>query len=587
MPLSYFDEFNQNYEKPQVDGLIVGFSGIDPQKKNDAVALSSEQQDIIKQLILAELSGNSGCSCDTSNLSIEQQNIVDNIFNNKIKNLIIHYNGGEIIDPSDLDNYVDDDEAGDEAGDETGDETESSSGSQSANNTIIVDNSVYDSQSNNDVITDINPALINHELINGLLGGADNSHFHVTHDELKCLRLLISAFFPYFSQNSSEEALNNDPYTIVMPASIITPVNPITPVTPSDDIPTDPDDLAIYDPNFGMPSGTPPAWQILPFPSGFSADSGLNKIYYGGTPAHPYDNILVLYSDKKGNNDYIEAVLTSNDAQNWVTNNSEKIPFTTNMKTVFDLFLEPNYNFMYAIYENKSTSAKSPNCYYRSTSTASTFYSLEHPVSMCWAEPLNALLVAGKSGYATLMKFNTASIKYLKVSSIKNVGMPVNPRGAAFHPLNQVLCLCGSMGTAVSSDGENWFVNLDAPKNMTGLFYREDFNSFFAYSLDDKLFYSSNDGGNWSKAGNAPIPLDNITAVDFNPNTHVFCAVGTGDKGAYFSKDLNHWTFSGIRNTTTDIANLISLPDKGLYVAIPTSGSYYYTFDYNAWNNVQ
>ena len=206
---------------------------------------------------------------------------------------------------------------------------------------------------------------------------------------------------------------------------------------------------------------------------------------------------------------------------------------------------------------------------------------------MCWAEPLNALLVAGKSGYATLMKFNTASIKYLKVSTIKNVGMPVNPRGAAFHPLNQVLCLCGSMGTAVSSDGENWFVNLDAPKNMTGLFYREDFNSFFAYSLDDKLFYSSNDGGNWSKAGNAPIPLDNITAVDFNPNTHVFCAVGTGDKGAYFSKDLNHWTFSGIRNTTTDIANLISLPDKGLYVAIPTSGSYYYTFDYNAWNNVQ
>ena len=588
MPNSYLDEFKKTYERPQVDGLIVGFSGIDPQKKKETVSLSNEQQEIIKQLILGEISTEAGCKCDNSILSDEQKNIVNNIVNNKILRLIFN------IDSGDLDNIT----PTDDNDDETSDDNPSSGNETSGGNTGNNDSSSFDDEPiipPAETLANINPALIDHEIINNLLGGNSNGHYHVTHDELKYLRLLIASFFPYSgspsdgssgSGTSGGGSSTTDPFAMIMPASVITPVAPVTPVTPADAVPTNPDDLANYDPHFGMPSGTPPAWEILPFPNGYTADSGYNKIYYGGTVVNPKKNILVVFVDKKGKDDYIEAVITSDDAKSWVTTNKEKIPFSTTMKTVYDLFFDKNYNYMYALYEPTSTATKAANMRYRYASATDAFYSVEKAISMCWAEPLNALLVVGKTGAATLLKYKTASAKRLTVSTIHNVGMPVNPRGAAWHPKNDVLCVCGQNGTAVSSDGQNWFVNHDAPKNMTGLFYREDKEAFFAYSLDDKLFYYSNDGGVWSKAGNAPIPFDTITAVDFNPVNQVFCAAGLGDKGAYFSKDLNHWTFAGIRNTTTDIASLISLPDKGLYVAIPTSGAYYYTFDYNNWQDV-
>lgn len=581
MPNPYFDEFKQNYEKPQVDGLIVGFSGIDPQKKKETVSLSNEQQEIIKQLILGEISTEAGCKCDNSKLSDEQKTIVSNIINNKILKLIFNIDSGVIDDElSDGDNS--DDDNNDNNNDDEIPSGSDTQGSNSGNN----DNSSFDDEfiiPPAETLAEINPALIDHEFINHLLGGNSDGHYHLSHDETKCLRLLIASFFPYLG-TSSDNGNSVDPFTIVMPASVITPIGPVTPVTPGEALPTNPDDLVNYDPNFGMPSGIPPAWEILPFPAGFSADSGFNKIYYGETITTTKS--LAVFCDKKGKDSNIEAVITSDDAKNWRTNNTEKIPFATTMKTVYDLFFDKNYDYMYTLYENTSTATKAANMRYRYSGSGDVFFTVEKAVSMCWAEKMQALLVVGKTGASTLLRYKTASAKRLTVSTIHNVGMPVNPRGAAWHPKNEVLCVCGANGTAVSSDGQNWFVNHDAPKNMTGLFYREDKEAFFAYSLDDKLFYYSNDGGVWTKAGNAPIPFDTITAVDFNPVNKVFCAAGLGDKGAYFSKDLNHWTFASIRNTTTDIASLISLPDKGLYVAIPTSGAYYYTFNYNNWKDV-
>ena len=589
MPNPYLDEFKKNYERPQIDGLIVGFSGIDPQKKNETVALSDEQQNIIRQLVLSELSDNSGCQCDQSNLSDEQKDLVDNIIDNRLQQLFFHYNGGEIIGDDFIPDDVDDD-----SGSSDNSDSNDNSGGNGGSQTIIVDNPVYDFPATN-VISEINPALIDHEKINGLLGGTDNAHFHLSHDELKCLRLIIAAFFPYINNDSPDSSDNNDdPYTIVMPPSVITPVTPVTPVSPDDDIPTSQDDLNNYDPHYGMPSGTPPTWDILSFPSGYTAYPASHKMYYGPTPTNPSKNVLVAYVYKNARYDYAEAVITSSDAKSWVTNNSEKIPYTSHMGSsdnsynFYDYFFDVNNSCLYVLFSPDSQSSSSINYNLRCRWPANSYTKkvLDEANSMCWAPQLQALLVAAKDGNTTLMKFKTASTKYVTPTSIFNAGMPVNPSSAAFHPNNQVLCLCGPKGTAVSSDGVSWFVNPDAPKNMTDLFYREDLDAFFARSLDDNLFYFSHDGGNWSKAGNAPIPLENITAVDFNPVNKVFCAVGLGDKGAYFSKDLNHWTFIKIRNTTTDIASVISLHDKGLYVAMPTAGTYYYTFNYNAWNNV-
>ena len=85
--LSYFDEFKRNYERPQVDGLIVGFSGIDPQRKSsgsggncvcDNSTLSDEQKNIVRQLIRDALSviDFSDCTCDPTQLSDEQKDII-------------------------------------------------------------------------------------------------------------------------------------------------------------------------------------------------------------------------------------------------------------------------------------------------------------------------------------------------------------------------------------------------------------------------------------------------------------------------------------------------------------------------------
>ena len=87
MPHPYLDDFMKIYEKPQIYDFIVGFSGIDPQKKNEAVSLSYEQQQFIKQLVLDELS---------DSLSLEQKSLVDNLINEKLNQLVLSYNGGEI-----------------------------------------------------------------------------------------------------------------------------------------------------------------------------------------------------------------------------------------------------------------------------------------------------------------------------------------------------------------------------------------------------------------------------------------------------------------------------------------------------------
>ena len=201
-----------------------------------------------------------------------------------------------------------------------------------------------------------------------------------------------------------------------------------------------------------------------------------------------------------------------------------------------------------------------------------------------------ATLVAG--AYSELLQCviavdstNRIVNKRTKGSTTSSKIVTANLACAAWNPITQVFCISGKQGTSTSPDGETWTLNTDVPHNLKGLTFREDLQRFFAWSGDDNLFYSSNDGINWDKLNSTPIPLDNVTAVDWtNPNGW-YCAVGKGDSYAYFSKDLNTWVQTKIRNNcTVDILDVVYMPSTGLYVAIPNSGSYYYTFNPSDWN---
>ena len=122
------------------------------------------------------------------------------------------------------------------------------------------------------------------------------------------------------------------------------------------------------------------------------------------------------------------------------------------------------------------------------------------------------------------------------------------------------------------------------PKNLTDLSYREDLECFFARSLNDKLFYASGDGLEWQAVTTTPIPLETVACVDYSPETGIYCAVGGTGKYAYFSKDLKTWVSTIITNGTDITAgSVIYMPSTKKYVLMPTSGTYYYTFDPSEW----
>ena len=161
---SYFDEFQSKYDKPQVDGLIVGFSGIDPQKKGNGddscncnqSTFSDSQLNLLLDIIQNEFnnfnfnSNPPNCNCDWSTLSDEQKDIVIQLLNSRLTGLKFKYDGGEItLD----DDYTDDEDYYD-------------------------DNPPQDSDQGDFTFE------TEHELLKGLLGGNSEGHYHLTADEL-------------------------------------------------------------------------------------------------------------------------------------------------------------------------------------------------------------------------------------------------------------------------------------------------------------------------------------------------------------------------------------------------------------------
>ena len=191
---SYIDEFKQNYEKPQVDGLIVGFSGIDPQRKSsgssgsgsscncDNSILSDAQKEIVLNLIHEALSviDFSECNCDPTQLSDEQKDIITRIIEQKIEqiNITLSNEQKEIVKET-IDDRLRELDFCYDAG--------------------VIDNN-NDNQTNYEPVNENN---LDHEKLQNLLGGDNDGHFHLNSYEINKLRILINTFF----LNGSDEVI--------------------------------------------------------------------------------------------------------------------------------------------------------------------------------------------------------------------------------------------------------------------------------------------------------------------------------------------------------------------------------------------
>ena len=204
-------------------------------------------------------------------------------------------------------------------------------------------------------------------------------------------------------------------------------------------------------------------------------------------------------------------------------------------------------------------------------------------VAGAYSELLQCVILVDSANHMVARKTKGVST-VKKVEDSSKIIAP-NLGCAAWNPVTCVFCISGKKGTSTSPDGETWTANYDVPMNMKFLTFREDLQKFFAWSEDDNLFYTSTDGIDWDFFPSGPIPLDEVTAIDWSNPNGWYCAVGSNSQYAYFSKDLKHWIPTKIRNNSpVSLSDVIYMPSTGLYVAMPTSGSYYYTFNPSDWN---
>ena len=600
---SYFDEFKQNYEKPQVDGLIVGFSGIDPQRKSSGdnsynnstlsqeqkdivrqlirealsvidfsdctcnpTQLSDEQKDIITQLIEQKLEELNVCNCDNSNLTLEQKEIVRNIINDRLQDFILNLDSGNI-------NGDDDDKPAYEPVDESNLNHEKLQKLLGGNS----DGHFHLTQDELLKLASYPPfSQIKHETLPDLMGGLDNEHFHLNSNQFRKLDILINTFFPDGSDK-----------VIIVPNAPYSPDNP-------DNIDNNPDD---YDPYGGLPSGTPPDWELRMLPSNMEAADYGKVFFYGNLRA---DNENKLFAQLKSSGG-LQHTYSTNNAASWTYEKD----VTTGMRYscadagIFQyVFMDnppaglfaiktgnPTYTWHVAVIPNVANSGKLSYFYRKVISTGSVSFQSTYITpeknanyrAACYSPLLQKFIVAADDKYC-----------YLKTKDSQwdywHLGVNVNQGCAAWHPTTAVFCLSAPEGTLTSFDGEHWTLNSDAPHDLRELTYRDDLGNFVAWSGEDKTFYASTDGINWTQLSDTPIPLDNISTVHYAPSLQWYCAVGINAPYAYFSKDLKHWIGTKLRNNSNvDVADVIFMPSTGSFVAMPTSGTYYYTFNPSAW----
>ncbi len=347
-----------------------------------------------------------------------------------------------------------------------------------------------------------------------------------------------------------------------------------------------------------MPKGTPPDWERREFASGYGAYSKVHKMYYG-----TYNSKLKNSSGE--NKGTVMLALTSNGNSNSIpilriTLSSSSDGFSTMTLPTFvmgfyyggrmtDCYYYNTYLYVTTgtcllKYRGYATSGSTTAC----TPASSPFdYSIGIAWnSLCYSSLLGKLYVFSAEGYVAEANNGASTV---------SIGVRVNDSSAAWSPDAQVFCVCGADGTATSFDGVTWATHTgnDVPKDLIDLTYRGDLQTFFARSIDEKIFYASGDGETWHAVNGTPIPLDTVAAVEYSAETGLYCAVGGIGKYAYFSDDLETWTPTTISNTEIEAGSVIYLSSitdgtttyPGLYVLMPTSGDYFYTFDPLSWTD--
>ena len=398
-----------------------------------------------------------------------------------------------------------------------------------------------------------------HEALQGLLGGAtDEGHYHMTEEQHRRLAILIRTLFP-----------NNDNDDIYIPfVNTDDPDNPIA-------LP--------YTPFQNLPKGNPPEWVQRDFPSGFTAYSGVHKMWYGsyswlaktGTITNTqYSNNVLLVLMLNGNTKSTVSMssLTATSEDNYIFEPS------ASTGNYLDFLIEPHTQSLYytakeGVICTLSNNASASTLNYHRVLTSSI---LSDCNSLCYSEYLDVMLAVGETGNVVVMTYNSSTKQFTGSTTTKYAtGLSnINPSSAAWSPDQMVFCVAGSEGTATSADGVLWEAHTEnsVAKNLIDLSFREDLECFFARSLNDKCFYVSGDGETWQKLTNTPIPVETVACVDYSPATGIYCAVGGTGKNAYFSKDLDTWVSTDItRGADIEAGSVIYMPSTKKYVLMPTS----------------
>lgn len=396
--------------------------------------------------------------------------------------------------------------------------------------------------------------------------GGGSGEFTAT--ELRRLGILLEALFPTDTDQIYIPYINDSD-----------PENPI---------------LLPFTPFQNLPKGSPPDWVQRDLPSGFTAYSGVHKMWYGSyswlaktgtiTAAQYYDNALLILMLKGSSKSTVSmSSLTNSSETNYIF---EPAASTGNY---LDFLIEPHTQSLYY------TAKEGVICTLANSSSSTLSYHtiitstvLSDCNSLCYSEYLDTMLAVGETGNVVVMTYNSSKKQFTgSVSTKYTTGLSnVNPSSAAWSPDQMVFCIAGSEGTATSADGVLWNTHTESsvPKNLIDLSFREDLECFFARSLDDKCFYVSGDGETWQKLTNTPIPLETVACVDYSPATGIYCAVGGTGKKVYFSKDLDTWVSTEITyGADIEAGSVIYMPSTKKYVLMPTSGSYLYTLDPSEW----
>lgn len=555
MQKSWIEDFEQKYNKPTINPITVGFSGIDPTPKS--VSAENLDEEILNRLKEIEIRIDSGnIEPDKPEPTTEPARLEPSeIDHEKLGNLLGGNENGHYHLTADerikLQNIPATGIKGDrgEKGDK-GDPGEKGEKGDPGN-----------------------AGIVNHEELDGLLGGSvNNGHYHIEEAQHHKLDILIKALFPTGTDDIYVPYIDD----------------------------RDPDNPKVlpYTPFVDLPKGTPPEWEMRALPSGFVVERRVWPMYYGKFPHETYnDGLFVRLQETTGDQNYY--LVHTSDLNSW----HNVMEYETQYRGI--IRIEDGYIGANTKNDVIYTTNYQANIYYGHNTYSNEFISWRngHTIYVCSAvvsPELGMLLIAGIDRYSN----SSGSIisQGVFIRKLKGTNLSINSYSyknvssftptqccLAWSPDAKVFCAAGQEGTATSADGENWAIHTDAPKNLTNLTYRQDLGCFFAYNIADYLFYASGDGAEWQPVTNTPIPLESVSAINYNPETGIYCAVGGkkinwAGRYAYFSRDLNTWIPTTITNgAEIEAGDVIYMPSTGLYVLMPLSGSYYYTFDPSEW----